>query len=162
MHTYRVTLTPADDYKHGEGWYFNDRGYFGPLYMGSDLSEARRVYNAIDMPAEAVKYNTAVERELAVLDEAGNPETVDNLCDIYDGETNYWYVLTQRHSQSSHGHLYSVDQEHTPYYVAAFQADRSFARRILLVTKDINEMARRCEGLDLTDEELKMIGLDQA
>lgn len=169
MTTYRVSLTPASSFKYNEGWYFDNRP--GEIrYEGEDLEAAKAAYNAIDMEAEAKAHNTAVERELAVLDESGLPETYTEAnidwYDIEEGQTAWWLVLTRRHRQLSgrDQRLYRVDVEKDPYYVAAYQADSGFAREILHVCESEEEMRAEVEERDilghLSEDDRELIGMN--
>lgn len=169
MTTYRVSLTPATSFKYSEGWYFDNRP--GEIrYEGEDLQAAKAAYNAIDMGAEAKAHNTAVERELAVLDESGLPETYTEAnidwYDIEEGRSAWWLVLTRRHRQlsSRDQRLYGVDVEKSPYYVAAYQADNGFAREILRVCESEEEMRNEVEERGImdymSDDDRELIGMN--
>lgn len=145
---YRVTLTAASDHRYNEGWYFNNRGDTDTiLYQGNDVDEARRVYHSIDMREQAESHNTAVERELVILDEDGNPDTFEDHYEVYDGKIAWWMVLTERSGQVGvcDEPLYRIDSEKSPYYVAAFYGDRKFERKVLFVTDNKEEMNTHCE-----------------
>lgn len=173
MNTYRTILKSASSYKFNEGWYFE--GSEEILYEGPDKAAAIAAFDDIDMAERAAYYGTAVSREVVEIDEDGdlvgtathwrNPHDGD-LYDIYDGAEGWWLILTERSSQvSARGERqYRIDSFKGSYYVALYQADNRFARQILEVEANEEEMRARVEERDiaqyLTADELKSIGME--
>lgn len=173
MNTYRAILKAASSYKFGEDWYFE--GNEEVLYDGGDKAAAIAAYDAIDMAERASYYNTAVSREVVELDEEGevvgtalrNAQAMgSDLYDIYEGAEGWWFILTERSSQVSarYERRYRIDSFKGSYYVAAYQADNRFARQILEVEANEDEMRARVEERDiaqyLSADELKSIGME--
>lgn len=173
MNTYRTILNAASGYKFNEGWYFD--GNAEVLYEGMDKESAIAAFDAIDMAERASYYNTAVSREVVEVDDDGdvigtamrNAQAAgSDLYDIYDGADGWWFILTERSSQVSarDERRYRIDLFKGAYYVALYQADNRFARQILDVEANEEEMRARVEerGIAefLTADELKRIGME--
>lgn len=171
--TYRTILKSATNYKFGEGWYFD--GDTKSLYEGSDKAAAIAAYDAIDMPSEAAYCGTAVSREVVEVAEDGevigtamrNAQAMgSDLCEIHDGAEGWWIILSERSSQvsSRDERLYRIDSFKGAYYVALFQPDNRYARQILAVHADNEDMEADVEarGISeyLTADELKSIGME--
>lgn len=169
---YRTQIKGATSYKEGEGWYFDGRAEV--IYEGPDKAAAIAAYNNVDVAAKAAEYGTAVSREVIEVDEDGNEETATHgadphspdLYDIHDGAEGWWMILSERHRQVQDQRLYRIDWYKGPYYVAAYQADSGFARQVLTVEANEEDMRAEVErrGIEpyLTTEELKSIGIDMA